>query len=94
MPRATSRDIKVADRVTCRRAVPAYYSNYGGNPVQHFGPDMVGVIAATHMPCVHPTVHGQTLEFCCVDFEGVPYSRPAITKWRCALLYDNIVLKE
>lgn len=32
-------------RVTCRVAVPAYYSGYGGKPVMVFRPGMIGIIS-------------------------------------------------
>jgi hypothetical protein len=36
---------QVGDKVTCKLAEPAYYSNYGGNPVMIFKPGMVGTVA-------------------------------------------------
>lgn len=34
------------DKVTCKVAVEAYYSNYGPNPRIEFLPGMVGIVAA------------------------------------------------
>ena len=41
----TRNGFTIGDRVTCRVAVQAYYSQYNGNPTWEFKPGMVGVIA-------------------------------------------------
>ena len=38
-------DPQVGDRVTCKIAVDAYYSDYNGNPRWLFEPGMVGTVA-------------------------------------------------
>lgn len=39
-------NVKPGDKVTCKHAVEAYYSNYGGNPVLNFTPGTVAVVAS------------------------------------------------
>ena len=84
------KDIKVGDKVTCKRPEPAYYSGYAGNPVCVFEPGMVGVVGSVMVPCVHT----DNKFFTCVDFR-VPglYSgdnKRKNDKWRVSLYYDNI----
>ena len=74
--------VTVGMKVTCKRPVEAYYSNYAGNPKVTFEPGMIGTVAAVDVP----SVHRENVSFCCVDFDlNDDY------KWRCSLLYDNIV---
>jgi hypothetical protein len=57
--------------VTCRYEVPAYYSEYGGNPLTIFKPGMVGVVTAI-APKVrrvgYPPAHDLRDEFLVVDY--------------------------
>ena len=68
--------------VTCKRAEPAYYSNYGGNPECIFEPGMIGVVRSVDVP----SIRRKGVSFCCVDFHNKGKF------WRCGLLYNNIVL--
>ena len=60
-------DIKVGMYVTCKNAVEAYYSNYGGAPQVFFKPTMRGRVGAADVPCVN-----NNFSFVCVDFKSVP----------------------
>ena len=84
-----NKNIKVGDRVTCRKPVDAYYSKYAGAPECVFMPGDIGIVAAVNVPKVK--VKGS---FVVVDFEkkGVVYNRKTGSCiWRVGLNYDNIV---
>ena len=49
--------------VTCKKAVEAYYSNYGGNPVMIFHPNMRGEFQK-----LAPKVRGKNEDFAVVDY--------------------------
>jgi hypothetical protein len=63
---------KVGDKVTCKTAVPAYYSDYGGNPKMMFIPGTVGTVV-----CIAPKVriirhgpqHDSKEEMLVVDYD-------------------------
>ncbi len=87
-------EVKIGDRVTCKREESAYYSGYAGNPVVIFKPGMVGVVGAVKVPYVQ-TRSGQNSYFVCVDFKvpGVFSGNPKFGNdtWRVGLDYSNIV---
>lgn len=63
---------RIGDQVTCKVKMPAYYSNYGGNPVMVFRPCMVGIVI-TVVPKVRkvkgPGLDGKD-EFLVVDYDA------------------------
>lgn len=65
------RDAKPGMRVTCKYAVPAYYSKYAGNPEMLFRPGMIGIVASI-TPKVRiigdPPTHDKNPMFLVVDY--------------------------
>lgn len=64
--------MNIGDKVTCKIAVAAYYSNYNGLPVVNFMPGMAGVvksIAPKVMIVKGPEYDGKE-DFLVVDFEA------------------------
>jgi len=87
---AKKRQPQVGDKVTCKIATSAYYSNYGGNPVLTFLPGMVGTVASI-APKVRkvkgPGLDGKD------DFLVVDYPAPETGKTeRVGLDYVNAVV--
>lgn len=79
--------MRVGDMVTCKEAVPAFYSKYAGNPEVVFRPGMIGTVGAIDVPAVT----GPEATYTCVDFKGpASMSTPPNTLWRVALSKDNI----
>lgn len=87
-------DIKVGDRVTVTRAIPAYYSGYGGRPVQYFEPGMVGTVASVDVPVVIWRGKGYPKAFVCVDFEGQPVGTSGHNIWRAGPYARDLVKVE
>ena len=64
-------EVKCGDKVTCKVATEAYYSNYGGMPRMTFQPGMVGVVKAI-APKVRLTAgpgQDRKLYFLVVDYD-------------------------
>jgi hypothetical protein len=91
--KATPCPVKPGDKVTCRRPVEAYYSDYAGNPKVEFKPAMVGTVAAVDVPAVTVKRGEREYVFALVDFTGPEIGPPhaRCSKWRVALRYDNIL---
>lgn len=84
---------KVGDRVTVKKPVEAYYSNYGSFRGVHvfFQPGTTGIVGAVDVPCVR----GPKPVFHCVDFDAaVMYNEKSEHpyRWRCAVYPENLVI--
>ena len=86
-------------RVTCREAVEASYSGYGGKPVQYFRPGVVGIVKST--PCYVTTggyerfESGPRRRTCrCEDFANVNFTGDDGQEWRVGLDPHNIIIVE
>lgn len=76
---------RIGDKVTSKQIVPAYYSDYAGNPTCDFGPGMVGIVKTIDI--------GRNKTGCCVDFQAMP-NMCGRTLWRCFLKFKDIVILE
>jgi len=89
---ARKSDVHVGDRVTCRHAEEASYSNYYDNPECFFEPGDTGIVKYVDVPDVTRNASHVRVSF---YKEGIPYGGERNYPWAVDLDYSNIrVLKD
>lgn len=78
--------VAIGDKVRVIETVPAYYSEYAGNPKIELTRDIIGTVAAVRVPYPSVPRDAKYDEFCCIDFISPATGR----KERAGVDYSNV----